>query len=104
MLVKPTKEITSAFLSETRRIGPSGENSEKQPRVWTFSLTMAGHTPEQQIVTLEEMLPHLRPGGVYLCEDVHGIHHDFAGVRQWAFESSSHSKSDIRAGPRGRAD
>src|SRR4051812_8829578 len=31
-----------------------------------------GHTAEQQIVTLEEMLPHLRPGGVYLCEDIHG--------------------------------
>jgi len=31
-----------------------------------------GHHPEQQMVTLEEMLPHLRPGGVYLCEDVHG--------------------------------
>ena len=31
-----------------------------------------GHTPEQQKVTLEEMLPHLRPGGVYVCEDIHG--------------------------------
>jgi hypothetical protein len=31
-----------------------------------------GHLLEQQIVTLEEMLPHLRPGGVYVCEDVHG--------------------------------
>jgi hypothetical protein len=30
-----------------------------------------GHTPEQQQITLEEMLPHIRPGGVYLCEDVH---------------------------------
>jgi len=29
-----------------------------------------GHLHEQQIVTLEEMLPHLRSGGVYLCEDV----------------------------------
>ncbi len=26
-----------------------------------------GHEPEQQIVTLEEMLPHIRNGGVYLC-------------------------------------
>ena len=24
------------------------------------------------MVTLEEMLPHVRPGGVYACEDVHG--------------------------------
>ena len=31
-----------------------------------------GHTTEQQQTTLEEMLPYLRPGGVYLCEDVCG--------------------------------
>ena len=31
-----------------------------------------GHSPEQQRVTLEELLPHLSPGGVYICEDVHG--------------------------------
>lgn len=36
-----------------------------------------GHQTEQQIVTFEEMLPHLRPGGVYLCEDTHGIHNSF---------------------------
>ncbi len=33
-----------------------------------------GHEPEQQRVTLEEMLPHVRPGGVYLCEDIHDLH------------------------------
>jgi hypothetical protein len=37
-----------------------------------------GHEPEQQAVTLEEMLPHLRPGGVYICEDIHGINNEFA--------------------------
>lgn len=37
-----------------------------------------GHQPEQQIVTLEEMLPHLSPDGVYLCEDVHGNLNRFA--------------------------
>ena len=31
-----------------------------------------GHTPEQQKVTLEEMLPVLKPGAVYICEDIHG--------------------------------
>ncbi|MGE3108244.1 MAG: class I SAM-dependent methyltransferase [Phycisphaerales bacterium] len=31
-----------------------------------------GHQPEQQIVTLEETLSHLAPGGVFMCEDVHG--------------------------------
>jgi hypothetical protein len=37
-----------------------------------------GHLPEQQRVTLEEMLPFLPPGGVYLCEDVHGTCNAFA--------------------------
>jgi Methyltransferase domain len=37
-----------------------------------------GHSPEQQTVTLEELLPFLRPGGVYLCEDVHGEFNRFA--------------------------
>jgi hypothetical protein len=37
-----------------------------------------GHTPEQQQITLEEMLLHLRPGGVYLCEDVHGCFNRFS--------------------------
>jgi hypothetical protein len=41
-----------------------------------------GHRTEQQIVTLEEMLPHLRPGGVYLCEDVRGEHNGFSGYMQ----------------------
>lgn len=36
-----------------------------------------GHTPEQQRITLEEMLPFIRPGGVYLCEDVHEYPHMF---------------------------
>jgi len=37
-----------------------------------------GHEGEQQMVTLEEMLPHLKAGGVYVCEDVHGIRNSFA--------------------------
>jgi hypothetical protein len=37
-----------------------------------------GHLPEQQITSLEELLPHLRPTGVYLCEDVHGAFNEFA--------------------------
>ena len=37
-----------------------------------------GHQVEQQMVTLEEMLPHLKAGGVYICEDVHGIPNSFA--------------------------
>jgi hypothetical protein len=36
-----------------------------------------GHEAHQQIPTLEALLPHLRPGGVYLCEDIHGPSHAF---------------------------
>jgi len=41
-----------------------------------------GHQTRQQIVTLEEMLPHLSPGGVYLCEDIHGEHNGFSALMQ----------------------
>jgi hypothetical protein len=37
-----------------------------------------GHEYEQQLTSLEELLSHLRPGGVYLCEDVHGAFNRFA--------------------------
>jgi hypothetical protein len=37
-----------------------------------------GHQPEQQIVSVEELLPFLRPGGVYLCEDIHQSYNPFA--------------------------
>lgn len=37
-----------------------------------------GHAPGQQIVTLEKMFPRLSPGGVFICEDVHGLHHKFS--------------------------
>jgi Methyltransferase domain len=30
------------------------------------------HLPEHQIVTLKSLLPAIRPGGVYVCEDIHG--------------------------------
>jgi hypothetical protein len=43
-----------------------------------------GHMSHQQIVTLEELLPHLRPGGVYLCEDIYDtfnpFHHYVSGL------------------------
>jgi hypothetical protein len=38
-----------------------------------------GHQPEQQIATLECLLPHVSAGGVYLCEDVHGQRNRFGG-------------------------
>jgi hypothetical protein len=37
-----------------------------------------GHYPHQQATTLEQTLPHLRPGGVFVCEDVQHPHNGFA--------------------------
>jgi hypothetical protein len=36
-----------------------------------------GHKTRQQQITLEELLPVLNPGGVYLCEDIQGEHNEF---------------------------
>jgi hypothetical protein len=44
---------------------------QKVPKV-DILIDDGGHQAEQQIVTLEEILPHLSPGGVYFCEDVSG--------------------------------
>ncbi len=37
-----------------------------------------GHKPHQQAASLEELLPHLQPGGVYVVEDLHGPRNLFA--------------------------
>jgi len=50
---------------------------EEVPR-FDIVIDDGGHEPEQQIVTLEELLPHMNPGGVYLCEDIVGHNNAFA--------------------------
>ena len=41
-----------------------------------------GHQPFQQIATLEALLPAMKPGGVYICEDVTG---EFSGFWDYLF-------------------
>jgi hypothetical protein len=36
-----------------------------------------GHLAPQQALTLQYLLPSLRPGGVYICEDIHGARQPF---------------------------
>jgi hypothetical protein len=36
-----------------------------------------GHEPRHQIPTLEALLPRIRPGGVYICEDIGGADNPF---------------------------
>lgn len=38
----------------------------------------AGHHPDHQITSLEELLPAMNDGGVYICEDIHGTRQKFA--------------------------
>jgi O-antigen biosynthesis protein len=50
-----------AFLAQVRA---------QYPRI-DILLDDGGHTMRQQIVTFEELFPHVRQNGVYLCEDLH---------------------------------
>lgn len=58
----------SEFWTEFRR---------RVPRVDVL-IDDGGHKFYQQRATLEAMLPHIAPGGVYVCEDVHGSSNQFA--------------------------
>ncbi len=64
-----------------------------------------GHTHEQQCITLEEMLPRLNPGGVYICEDVTGYPNQFSifassliehlNRSEWIVEETLQSKNTV---------
>lgn len=47
------------------------------PRV-DIVIDVGGNFPGQQIATLEELSPHITPGGVFTCEDVHFSKNPFA--------------------------
>jgi Methyltransferase domain len=62
---------------------------QSDPRFWTGVLREipridiliddGGHHVHEQRITFEAVYPHLQPGGVYLCEDIHEIDHPFLG-------------------------
>jgi SAM-dependent methyltransferase len=63
-----------------------------------------GHQFEQQRITLEEMLPHLRPGGIYLCEDIHRANNQFAAYLQgFASSLNAFTRSEVLSGVAGSA-
>jgi SAM-dependent methyltransferase len=70
-------ERTRIFIGDQADRGFWRGFKREVPEVDVF-IDDGGHHPEQQIATLEEMLPHLRPGGVYLCEDIHGTRNGFS--------------------------
>lgn len=69
-------EYTSVFIGDQEKREFWREFRSKTPPI-DILIDDGGHTPEQQRITLEEMLPHLKCGGVYFCEDVHGKWNDF---------------------------
>jgi len=60
---------------------------QADPKLWKFVkehvpkidilIDDGGHQAIQQIITLEEMLPFISPGGVYFCEDIHDVDNAF---------------------------
>jgi hypothetical protein len=44
---------------------------QEHPRI-DIVIDDGGHQPEQQAATLESLLPSIQPGGIYVCEDIHG--------------------------------
>lgn len=53
---------------------------EKYPRV-DILLDDGGHMMNQQIVTFREMFPHIKDGGLYMCEDCHTSY--WKNVEEW---------------------
>jgi hypothetical protein len=83
----PGAHIYGIDIDETCRelAGPGTEifiGDQSDPEFWRAFLAGGpeidvvlddgGHTPEQQMVTLECLLPAINPGGVFICEDVNG--------------------------------
>lgn len=66
--------------------------NQGDPAFWSrFCLDVPGldvfiddgsHNHRDQITTFERIVPHLRPGGVYLCEDLTGEHNKFVAYLQ----------------------
>ena len=70
-------EACKAYEDDTVKvfIGDQADRSfwkrfKKEVPVIDIVIDDGGHKAHQQIATLEEILPHLRAGGVYICEDV----------------------------------
>ena len=69
--------------STTIHIGDQGDRlfwKEFRSKVPSLDILIddGGHHPDQQRVTLEEILPHLKEGGVFICEDVLGSDNPFS--------------------------
>jgi SAM-dependent methyltransferase len=58
-----------------------------------------GHTAQQQITTARELLTHVAPGGVYVCEDVHGHYAEFAAFASGLADSLNAFSAEVNDDP-----
>lgn len=85
-------EYTKIFIGDQEDRNFWRTFKERVPKV-DILVDDGGHLPGQQIATLEEMLPHLGPGGVYMCEDVSGERNKFAAYISGLQNSLNHKNS-----------
>ena len=64
------EENVEIFIGSQSDRGFLGELRDKVPPI-DILIDDGGHTMTQQIVTFEELFDHIKPTGVYLCEDLH---------------------------------
>lgn len=65
-----SNEHTTIFIGDQGDRGLWKSIKSAAPRIDVL-IDDGSHIPKDQALTLEEMLPHLSPGGVYVCEDIH---------------------------------
>jgi len=70
-------EQTKVFIGDQGSRKFWNDIKKKVPHV-DIIIDDGSHNAKDQIITLEEMLPHIRQGGVYLCEDVKGLVNGFS--------------------------
>lgn len=84
---------TSIFIGDQANPHFWADLLQRVPRI-DVVIDDGGHEARQQIATLEAVLPHIAPGGVYWCEDIVGTDNPFydyiAGLAR-----NLHRKEDI---------
>lgn len=63
-------ESTTILIGDQADRGFLAEVRRRVPHI-DILIDDGGHEMDQQIVTFEELYPHVQPNGIYLCEDMH---------------------------------
>ena len=69
---------------------------EQVPRL-DILIDDGSHDPIHQETTMDEILPHLAPGGVYICEDLLNDRNASFGLKMATMGASLHDNADLQA-------